>query len=226
MHKTGQSGGFLGRFLGPLSKTGFLLMKNVLKTLAVLILLNAAIQGEILGSGMHLLNVTKQTTLLISNEEMDDIIKVIKSLQVSGLFKKGLSETIQNEPQQQKGGFLAMLLGTLEASLLGILLGGRQVKRLKSSNILERGFMKASESTIRADEITFRAVQDFNLMPSHALTNFEIEKYYKNEPKFNVIYSRNNLAKIKDRAYVINLDEYKSIRAASITLYVNDNNVT
>ena len=205
MHKTGQSGGFLGRFLGPLSKTGFLLMKNVLKTLAVLILLNAAIQGEILGSGMHLLNVTKQTTLLISNEEMDDIIKVIKSLQVSGLF---------------------MLLGTLEASLLGILLGGRQVKRLKSSDILERGFMKASESTIRADEITFRAVQDFNLMPSHALTNFEIEKYYKNEPKFNVIYSRNNLAKIKDRAYVINLDEYKSIRAASITLYVNDNNVT
>ena len=86
--------------------------------------------------------------------------------------------------------------------------------------------MKASESTIRADKITFRAVQDFNLMPSHALTNFEIEKYYKNEPKFNVIYSRNNLAKIKDRAYTINLDEFKSIRAPSITLYVNDNNVT
>ena len=137
MHKTGQSGGFLGRFIGPLSKTGFILMKNVLKPLAALILLDAAIQGEILGSGMRLLNVTKQTTPLISNEEMDNIIKVIKSPQVSGLFKKGLSETIQNGPQQQKGGFLAMLLGTLEASLLRILLGVRQVKRLKSSNILK-----------------------------------------------------------------------------------------
>ena len=55
-------------------------MKNVVKPLAVLILLDAAIQGEILGSGMRLLNVTKQTTPLISNEEMDNIIKVIKSL--------------------------------------------------------------------------------------------------------------------------------------------------
>ena len=48
-------------------------------------------------------------------------------------------------------------------------------------------------------------------MPSHPLTNFEIQKYYQNKPKFNGVYSRINLHKIKDGAYVINLDEYKSI---------------
>ena len=48
-------------------------------------------------------------------------------------------------------------------------------------------------------------------MPPHSLTNFEIQKYYQNEPKFNGVYSRNNLPKIKDEAYVINLDKFKSI---------------
>ena len=46
-------------------------------------------------------------------------------------------------------------------------------------------------------------------MPTHPLTNFEIQKYYQNESKFNGVYSRNNLSKIKDGAYIINLDEYK-----------------
>ena len=50
-------------------------------------------------------------------------------------------------------------------------------------------------------------------MPPHPLTNFEIQKYYQNEPKFNGVYSRNNLPKIKDWAYVVSLDEYKSIKA-------------
>ena len=48
-------------------------------------------------------------------------------------------------------------------------------------------------------------------MPPHPLTNFEMQKYYQNEPKFNGVYSRNNLSKIKDGAYTINLDENKSI---------------
>ena len=48
-------------------------------------------------------------------------------------------------------------------------------------------------------------------MPPHPLANFEIQKYYQNEPKFNGVYSRNNLSKIKDEAYIINLDEYESI---------------
>ena len=49
------------------------------------------------------------------------------------------------------------------------------------------------------------------LMPTHPLINFEIQKYYQNEPKFNGVYSRNNLSEIKDGGYIINLDEYESI---------------
>ena len=62
-------------------------------------------------------------------------------------------------------------------------------------------------------------------MPAHLLTNLEIQKYYQNEPKFNGVYSRNNLREIKDWTYVINLGEYKSIGTHWITLYVNDDNV-
>ena len=49
-------------------------------------------------------------------------------------------------------------------------------------------------------------------MPPHFLTNFEIQKYYQNEPRFNGAYSRDNLAKIKNGTYIINLDEYSDIR--------------
>ena len=61
-------------------------------------------------------------------------------------------------------------------------------------------------------------------MLPHPLKIFEIRKYYQNEPKFNDVYSRSNLPKIKDGAYVINLDEYKSIETYWISLYVNGNN--
>ena len=63
-------------------------------------------------------------------------------------------------------------------------------------------------------------------MPPHPLTNFEIQKYYQKEPKFNDVYSKNNLSKIKDRAYLKNLGECKSIGTHWIAFYVNDNNVT
>ena len=63
------------------------------------------------------------------------------------------------------------------------------------------------------------------MMP-HPLADFEIQKYYQNEPKFNGVYSRNNLSKIKDGAYIINLDEYESIGTHWIALYVNAKNVT
>ena len=63
-------------------------------------------------------------------------------------------------------------------------------------------------------------------MLPHPLTNFEIKKYYQNEPKFNGVYSRNNLSKIKDGTYVINLDEFTSIGTHWIALHVNNNNVT
>ena len=63
-------------------------------------------------------------------------------------------------------------------------------------------------------------------MPPHPLTNFEIQKYYQNETKFNGVYSRNNLPKAKDGTYVIKLDEYKSIGTHWIALYLNAENVT
>ena len=60
----------------------------------------------------------------------------------------------------------------------------------------------------------------------HPLTNFEIQKYYENKPKYNDVYSRNTLSKIKDGAYIVNLDEYESIGAHWIALNLNDNDVT
>ena len=60
-------------------------------------------------------------------------------------------------------------------------------------------------------------------MLSHPLTNFEIQKYYQNEPRFNGVYSRYNLQKIKDRAYVVNLDEYSDIGTEWVALYVQNN---
>ena len=63
-------------------------------------------------------------------------------------------------------------------------------------------------------------------MPSHPLTNFEIRNYYQNEPRFNGVYSRDNLPKIKDGAYVINLDEYSDIGTHWVALYVQNNDVT
>ena len=70
------------------------------------------------------------TTLIISNDEMDDILKIVKSLEDSGVLLKGVSETIQHEAKEQRGGFISMLLGTLGASLLGNLLtGGKGVIR-------------------------------------------------------------------------------------------------
>ena len=63
-------------------------------------------------------------------------------------------------------------------------------------------------------------------MPPHTFTNFEMQKYYQNEPIFNGIYSRDNLTEIKDGAFVINLDEYSHIGTHWVALYVNNNDVT
>ena len=62
-------------------------------------------------------------------------------------------------------------------------------------------------------------------MPPHPLTNFEIQAYYQNEPKFSGVYSRNNSPKMKDRAYAINHDEFKWIGTHWMALYVNGNSI-
>ena len=87
------------------------------------------LKKNMLGSGT--------TTLIISNDEMNDILKIVKSLEDSGLLLKKVSETIQHEAKEQRGGFLSMLLGTLGASLLGDILSGK-------------GVIRAGEGTIRA----------------------------------------------------------------------------
>ena len=72
---------------------------------------------------------------------MKDIIKIVKSLEDSGLLLKGVSETVQNEAKEQKGGFLSMLLGTLGASLLGNLLTGKGIYRAgKGKGIVRAGY--------------------------------------------------------------------------------------
>ena len=128
-----QSGGFLGRLLGPLLKTGLPLIKNIIKRLAksVLILLRLTAAASAADAGIHkkILGSGNNTTLIISNDEINDIIKIVKSLEDSGLLLKGVTETVQNEVKEQKGGFLSMLLGTLGASLLGNILTGQGINR-------------------------------------------------------------------------------------------------
>ena len=63
-------------------------------------------------------------------------------------------------------------------------------------------------------------------MPPHPLTNFEIKKYYQNELRFNGVYSRDNLPKIKDGAYIINLDEYSDIGTHWVAFYVHNDDIT
>ena len=122
-----QKGGFL-KFLMPLLKSGLPLLKSVVKPLGMLGLTDAAsatdaaINKKILGSGGH-------TTLITSNDDMKDLLKIVKSLEDCGILLDGITETVKNEVKDQKGGFLLMLLGTLSASLLGDLLTKKFIRQ-------------------------------------------------------------------------------------------------
>ena len=143
-------------------------------------------------------------------EDMNDIMKVIEALENSGILLKGVSKTIENETKEQRGGFLSMLLDTLGASLLGNLLTGGKC------------MMRAGDEIVRAGEGSGSKKKNLNsLLPVHPLTNIEISEYYANEPRFNSVYSRNNLPKtIKKGAYVINLDEYENMGTHWVSLFV------
>ena len=141
-----QSGRFLGKLLGPLLKTGLPLIKNVIKPLAkrVLIPLELTAAASAAGAGIHkkiLGSGHNNTTLIISNDKMDDILKIVKSPENSGVLLKGVTETIHHEAKEQRGGFLSMSLGTLGASLLGDVL---------SKGLSGKGAITAGEGTIRA----------------------------------------------------------------------------
>ena len=151
-------------------------MKNVLTPLVKSVLIplgltaaasakDAANQNRIFGTGT--------TALIISNEEMEDIMKIVKSRKESRLLIKGISETTKNEVKEEKGEFLGLLLGTLAANALGNMLTG--------------------QGTIRRVKEQLELVKIFNVTSS-----FEIQKYYENIPKFKGVYSRSNLPKIKD----------------------------
>ena len=145
-----QSGGFLGKLLGPLLKTGLPLIKNVITPLAksVLILLGLTAAASAADAGIHkkILESGGHTTLIISNKDMEDLIKIVKSLEDFGLLLRVVTESVRTEIKEQKGGFLSMLLGTLGASLLGNLLSGIGI------NKNGKGIRRTGEGIIRAGE--------------------------------------------------------------------------
>ena len=155
-----QSGGFLGKLLsklaGPLMKVAMTLAKNVLVPLgltAAMSTIDRSIQKKIHGSGVK---------LIIEQEDMKDIMKIIKALENSGTLLKGVSKTIKNETKEQRGGFLSMLLGTLGASLLGNLLTGA------------KGIVRTGDGIVRAGEGNGGKKTLNLLLPFHPLTNIEI----------------------------------------------------
>ena len=132
-----QSGGFLGKLLsklaGPLMKVAMPLAKNVLALLgltAAMSVIDGSKQKKIHGSRIK---------LIIDEEDMKDIMKIIEALESSGILLKGVSKTIENETKEQKGGFLSMLLGTLGASLLGNLLTGGKGRMRAGDGIVHAG---------------------------------------------------------------------------------------
>ena len=147
LHKIVQQGEFLGRLLVLLLKAGLPLMKNVLKPLAKSVLIRlgltaaasltySAIQKKAFKYGM--------TTLKIWNEEMIDIMKIVRPFEEPVLLIKGVSDTIKIEANERKAAFLDMQLGTLCASLLGNLLRDKGVK----NKMPERGVIRAGEGAI------------------------------------------------------------------------------
>ena len=95
---------------------------------------------KILGSG--------NTTLIISNEEINDIMKIIQALEDSDILLKGITKTIKNETKEWKGGFLSMLLGTLGASLLENLLAGKGIVRADTGNEKGKGLVRAGTAKL------------------------------------------------------------------------------
>ena len=110
-------------------KVAIPLVENVLAPLGITAAtwtIDAGIQKKIHGSGT--------TTLIISNEEMNDIIKIVQALEDSNILLKGVTKTVKNKTKEQKGGFLSMLLVTLGANLLGNALSVKGIVRAGSGN--------------------------------------------------------------------------------------------
>ena len=158
-----QSGVFLGKLLsklaGPLMKVVMSLAKNVLAPLgltAAMSAIDGSIQKMIHGSGVK---------LIVEQEDMNDIMKIIEALENSGILLKGVSKTIENETKEQRGGFLSMLLGILGANLLGSLLTGG--KRM----------MRAGERIVRVGDGIVKEGEGSKRNPKFTITISSINKY-------------------------------------------------
>ena len=128
-----QSGGFLGKLLDPLLRTGLPLLKSIIKLLGLLGLtavssaIDAGDQKKIYGSGT--------TTLVISNEEINDIMKIVKALEDSGILLKRATKTVENEVKSRSGGYSNLLLGTLASTFLSNLIqSGKEIYRTGYGN--------------------------------------------------------------------------------------------
>ena len=146
-------------------KVAMPLAKNVLAPLgltAAMSAIDGSIQKKIHGS-----RATKGAgvKLIIEQEDMNDIMKIIEALENSGILLKGVSGTIENETKEQRGRFLGMLLGTLGASLLGNLLTGG------------KGVMRAGDRIVRAGDGIVRADEGSKKTPKFTITFSSINKY-------------------------------------------------
>ena len=160
------SGGFLGKLLsklaGPLMKVALPLAKNASAPLgltAAMSAIDGSIQKKMHGSGIK---------LIIKEEDMNDIMKIIEALENSGILLKGVSKTIENETKEQRGGFLSMLLGTLGASLLGnSLTGGKGIVRAGERSVAGRakgdGIVRAGEGSKKTPKftVTFSSINKY-----------------------------------------------------------------
>ena len=163
------SGGALGSILGTLLPSLIKVPSPILKIVALPLGLSGGMSGidgaiqekKIHGSG---------TTVIFSNEQINDMTKIVKALEDSDILLKRVTETLKN--YVKKGGalpILPMILSTLGSSLIGNSLSGR-------------GLFRSGKEYLRAGQGIKKAL----ILPKpHPLTNFEIQNYYKNEPKFN-----------------------------------------
>ena len=154
-----QSGGFLGKLLsklvGPLMKVALPLAKNGLTPSAI----DGSIQRKIRGSGVK---------LIIEQEDLNDIMKIIKALEDSGILLKGVNKTIKNETKEKRGGSLSMILGTLGANLLGNLLAdGKGIVRAGDGSAASRakggGIVRAGEGSKKTPKftVTFSSINKY-----------------------------------------------------------------
>ena len=135
--------------------------------------------------------------------------KIVKTLEDSDVLVKGITETLKNDIKKRGAlPLIPMLLGTLGASLLtgrGLFTAG---KGMYSTGNQEQGIKKKKSLTL-----------------FHPLTNFEITEYFIDEPRFNGVHSKNNLPKLKNGAYVINLDHSKNTGTHWVVIFAKKDEV-